>query len=189
MVHGGLRTMKFKFNFRNLGRDFDWFSIFETVLVVVIVAAFGFVLNMDAFKSNPLLFVPMMILQILVSAYAGHQIFPRIFKNRELEAYQETVVSAVIPILKARNKENVNFAFSEAISRAVGGIERRIIMRFMSNQDERIRSFFAKYDESGSLNASVLEGRVLNILEQGPEELLEHQESAGATGRTQASSP
>lgn len=47
----------------------------------------------------------------------------------------------------------------------------------MSNQDESTRSFFAKYEERGSLDASVLEGRVLNILEQGPEKLPESREA------------
>ena len=147
---------------------FDWYPFFESALVVIVIGALGFVLNLEDFRNNPAHFMPMMILQILVSAYAGYQIFPRIFKNRDLETYQETAVSAVIPILKAKSKDNVNFAFSEAISRVVGGIDRRTIGRFMVNQNNSIKSFFINYDESGSLNTSVLEGRVLKILEEGP---------------------
>lgn len=153
----------------------DSFTYFESSLVVVVIAALGFIENLQTVKDAPLYFIPLMILQILVSAYAGYQIFPRIFKNKDLESYQENVISALIPILKARTKTNVNFAFSEAISRVVGGIDQRTIGRFMARQDSSIKSFFVNYDESGSLNTSVLEGRVLKILEEGPD-LIDHKE-------------
>ncbi|MEM6275956.1 MAG: hypothetical protein AAF714_03335 [Pseudomonadota bacterium] len=146
----------------------DKFLFFEVLLIVAIIGTLGYFLTTPTMTGSPHVHIPVLSLQVLVSAYAGYKIFPRIFKNDDLDKYQESVLSSIMTVLKADTEDRVHFAFAQAIEKIVGGIGGKVSSDFIKKQGKNMDAFIESIDGSTSISAAALGDRIKDILDQGP---------------------
>ncbi len=161
------KNKEYKFISRNGQRQWKrdtGFVIFETIIIVAVIAVLAY-LQTKTFETSSdsnidWLQIVLIALQILVSGYAGHKIFPKIFRNEELISFQEIMLGRIITILKSENRDILSFELRELVSQTVGNIDQKVTTHFMNKQDENIRSFFNAAEGSFVINPSKMEKHI-----------------------------
>lgn len=141
------------------------FAFFETFVIVAVIAVLAFLQTRSDIKNDQWLHIALIGIHIMVSGYAGHKIFPKIFRNEELVSFQEVMLGRIITILKSRNRDILSFELRELVSQTIGNIDRKVTTEFMNQQDENVRSFFDAAEGNVVIDPTKIEEHIQEAIE------------------------
>ncbi|MCY4051972.1 MAG: hypothetical protein OXF60_10845 [Gammaproteobacteria bacterium] len=105
--------------------------IFDAFVFLIVITILAFFQTTAYTKEQQWFHIVLIGVQTLVSVYAGHKIFPKIFKNDQLISFQKNTLRSIIAILKSKNQEILSFQLLQLVSQTIADIDQKVTTDFL----------------------------------------------------------